>query len=267
MSAPRRVSASQLKTIRSRLSDRDHAVLGSIRSFRLITNDQLRRIHFNDHASLDTSKRICRRTLQRLHSLGLVRRLERRIGGIRAGSAGYINAATPLGHRVLGTAARRRWREPSAGFVDHTLAIAELGSMALRLSLNAGHELLAFEPEPEAWRHFHDGLSQQVLKPDLALRIADEHIERSWFVEVDLGTESRSVIERKCGVYTKYWRTGIEQAKRDVFPRVLWVAPDSARAKSIASTFTRRGIESRLFDTATADHAADVLTDLHHQLN
>ncbi len=262
MSRGTRVSAAQLERTCEQLSERDLTVLRSVRAYRLMRAEQLQRMHFHGHASNDTAKRICRRVLHRLHTLHLTRRLERRIGGIRAGSAGHIYAVTPLGHRLLGSDVRSRWREPSASFVAHTLGVAELASQTVRLARNAGHDVLAIEPEPEAWRIFHDGLAERTLKPDLALRLADQSSERSWFIEVDLATESRTVIWRKCQLYTNYWRLGIEQDLRGVFPRVLWVAPDAGRAEQIDSTLTRAGVEPRLFAVTTVDAAAKVLNGL-----
>ena len=113
MSQRRRVSEAQIQRQREQLSIRDCAVLESVRSYRLMTSVQLQRLHFSDHASEDTAQRICRRVLKRLHTLNYVNRLERRIGGIRAGSAGAVYAIAPLGHRLLASDGRKRWREPS----------------------------------------------------------------------------------------------------------------------------------------------------------
>jgi hypothetical protein len=263
MSRRQRTSESQIQRLRQGLSERDLAVLRSVRSYRLMNAAQVQRVHFASHASTQTSQRVCRRVLKRLHQIDLLKRLERRIGGIRAGSAGHVHALTPLGHRILGTSNRKRWREPSASFVDHTLAIAELGSLAVRLTLDAGHEVLSVEPEPDAWRTYHDGYIETVVKPDLAMTLADETSERSWFVEVDLDTESRTVIQRKCQIYTNYWRTGIEQREHDVFPQVLWVTPDERRSAQIASTFDRPGVEPRLFHVTTADRAPRLLAGIN----
>lgn len=262
MSQRQRVSEAQIRRLREGLSERDLAVLGSVRSYRLMNADQIQRVHFASHASPETGQRICRRVLKRLHQIGLLKRLERRIGGIRAGSVGHIHALTPLGHRVLGTDSRKRWREPSASFVDHTLAIAELGSLAVRQTIDAGGEVLSIEPEPDAWRTYHDGYTEIVLKPDLAMTLADTTSERSWFIEVDLDTESRTVIHRKCQIYTTYWRTGIEQQDHGVFPQVLWVTPNEHRASLIASTFDRAGVEPRLFQVTTAEQAPRLLAGL-----
>lgn len=265
MSQRQRVSEAQIRRQREQLSERDQAVLVGVRDFRLMSSTQIQRLHFSNHSTHDTAKRVCRRVLKRLHSLNLLRRLERRIGGIRAGSASEVYALTPLGHRMLQTEGRKRWREPSAGFVNHTLAIAELASLTIQLVSRSKNDALSVAPEPHSWRTFHDGLIESVLKPDLALTVADRDAERSWFVEVDLDTESRTVIERKCQLYSNYWRAGIEQERFGVFPKVLWVAPDERRAAAIASTFSRTGIEPRLFDVITADRAPTLLAGTSHQ--
>ncbi len=259
----RRIGHRQLARMRDQLSRRDTAVLVSLADWRLLTVRQIQRLHFGEHASEATANRICRRVLTRLADHNLVRHLERRIGGVRAGSAGHTYALTPLGHRLLDNRDRNRWHEPGISFVTHTLAIAELASQAVHLATQ-GDDYLDIEvtPEPRVWRRFHDGHSAVVLKPDLAVDLADPQRQRSWFVEVDLDSESRTVLEAKCRLYTSYWRTSIEQAERGLFPRVLWVAPDQARADHIASTFTRPGIEPRLFQAIAAEHAPLLLAGI-----
>ena len=127
MSTPR-IGRTGLHRLRSQLSDRDMQILLSVRSFRLLQIQHIKRLHFVGHATDGSASRICRRVLKRLSDLRLLTRLDRRIGGQRAGSAGFVYSLSPLGHRILGTPTRHRHREPSFGFVAHTLAIAELAT-------------------------------------------------------------------------------------------------------------------------------------------
>jgi hypothetical protein len=63
--------------------------------------------------------------------------LDRQIGGIRAGSSGYVYSLGAVGHRLLHPdRTRRRLHEVRDGFLQHTLAIAEL-YVSLRQRNNA----------------------------------------------------------------------------------------------------------------------------------
>ena len=79
------------------------------------------RAHY--HASQLAGARICRRVLARLTDERLLARLQRRVGGVRAGSASFVYALGPIGRRLLDE--RHRYTEPSQLFLDHTLAVAD----------------------------------------------------------------------------------------------------------------------------------------------
>jgi hypothetical protein len=124
-----RVYRSQVERLHESLGPRDLAVLDQVRDLKLMSGAQIQAVHFPllDHATADAAGRASRRVLSRLVREGVLVRLERRIGGIRGGSAGFLYLASPLGHRVLdGDGPRRRVREPSLAFVNHTLAIGQL---------------------------------------------------------------------------------------------------------------------------------------------
>ena len=73
----------------SELSTRDLAILGDLARLRLLTGRLIERLHFQDGSPL-TAARKSRSSLQRLYEWGLIVRLERQIGGIRAGSSGFV---------------------------------------------------------------------------------------------------------------------------------------------------------------------------------
>lgn len=256
----RRLSARGLDRLRVGLSDRDLDVLQSLREYRLLQSHQLQRLHFADHASLASGARVCRRVLRRLSEQRLVVRLERRIGGARAGSAGHVYALSPLGARLLGQTTRKRHREPTAGFVAHTLAIAELGTSLTAAVWNSDLVGWQLQTEPQCWRTFHGAGHQMTLKPDLAVTLTDQDYELRWFVEIDLATESKTVIQRKCQTYTAYFRSDQEQAAHGLFPKVLWVVPHDERARQIETAIaSAQRIEQRLFAIVTTEQALEVL--------
>lgn len=262
MSRPRK-GGRALAALRTELSERDLAIVRDVRSLRLIGARQIERMHFPpaNHATALTAARSCRRVLERLTRDRLLLRLTRRIGGVRAGSASFIYAIGPVGDRLTTDGEpRRRHQEPSAYFVDHTLAVAEI-VVRLQEAAHAGTlDLVTVEAETECWRP-SGGLSGRWLKPDLFVSVAAGDYDYRWFVEVDRGSEHRPAIVRKCQAYAAYYASGREQARHGVFPRVLWIAPHETRAGWLREvTSSTAKVEGRLFVTCTADDAVTVLS-------
>lgn len=226
----RRVSRRRLHAIEAQLSHRDYAVLASVERFRFLTAEHIEALHFGTHASAESGARTCRRVLERLRRERVLGVLNRRVGGVRAGSQGLVYFMDTVGDRIQrgGEASRRRRRfpEPSARFLDHTLAIADV---AIGISAEAhasGAELVQVVPEKEARRTYADRLGGvQVLRPDLYVELAarpgDQEVQ-AFFVEVDLGHESLPTVLGKCQQYESYCQAGIEQRDFGGFPRVVW---------------------------------------------
>lgn len=260
----RRLGRRGLVSLREQLSERDLGVVGSVDQFRLLSARQIEALHFSASASALTAARSCRRVLERLTRDRLLVRLSRRIGGVRAGSASFIYALGPAGHRILHDDTTRRWREPSETFVVHTLAVAQL-IVDLTVVARAGvTDLVGYETEPSCWRTFSNGLSgPATLKPDLFVTTADSTSELCWFVEIDLGTESSGAIRRKCQTYHDYWASGHEQHRHSVFPKVLWIADTERRAGLINRAITgARVLHQPLFAVIATAGATDVLAGL-----
>src|SRR5262249_57426890 len=95
-------------------------------------------------------------------------------------------------------------------------------------------ELVVFQAEPNSWRQY-TGEHGRILtiKPDAFAIIANQEWENRWFIEVDRATEHRPTIIRKANDYIRYWHAGTEQRTHDVFPRVMWIAPDDNRADQL----------------------------------
>ncbi len=265
MSGPRK-GRRQLGQLRAETRARDRAVLGDVARWRLLSARQIERLHFaqGDQAATALSRaRSCRRSLERLVRERLLVRLERRVGGVRAGSASFVYSIGPVGQRLIGwPGPRRRWREPSALFVAHTLAVSEL---YVRLHEAARRGVLELstppQPEPECWRSLPGMGGRSLLKPDLAVHLVAGDYEYRWFVEVDLGSEHQPALVRKCRAYEAYYRSGVEQAEHCVFPRVLWVVPDDARAGVICRVVEQApGLTAGLFVVATNDQAVAMLS-------
>jgi hypothetical protein len=252
-----RLHRRQLADIRALLSTRDLAVLQSVAAFHFLTSSQLQLLHFIDHASAATAARVCRRTLLRLRDLRLLQPLDRRIGGLHAGSAGYVWQVGLAGDRLLRdgdeNAARRRRKEPGLRSLDHCLAVADVHLTLVTLKQSGVIELLTSDTEPDCWRPYLGiGGARQTLKPDLFAATATADYEDRWFFEIDRATESLPTLLRKCSEYERYRRSGVEQRDHGVFPLVVWVLPNTARLERLqAGTRQTRGLDGDLFRLTT----------------
>jgi hypothetical protein len=248
------------------LSPRDLAVVRALAELRFMTTRQLERWHYLGATPLARA-RAARRGLERLTSLGVLTRLERRIGGVRAGSAGYVYALDLAGQRIaarygwLHVERTRRQREPGRTFLRHILAVAEVHVRLIESDRAGSWELIQRQSEPTCWRSFAGpGGGHLTLKPDSFAVVATPTLELSWFIEVDRDTESAATIERKLSAYVAYWRSGREVARRGVQPRTLWLAPNARRVGQLRSAIGRLPLEARpLFVVAAFDHVIEAI--------
>lgn len=236
------MTALRVQALEPHLTDRDIRILEDLEQHRMLTARQIQRLHLpvrplGSHATVSAATRGTTRILLRLEALGVVTRLDRRIGGLKHGSAATIWQIGGAGERYLrarrGDTDRRRYHQPNTSFIAHTLAVADI-AVTLRERATAKHfELLALDAEPACWRVFNAASGSVTLKPDLAVVTADERTETHSFVEVDLGTEHAPAIIRKCRLYQQYFQTGIEQAEHGLFPAVVWLTSTPTRATTI----------------------------------
>ena len=227
---------------------------------------QIQAIHFpaGVHVSELSATRARQRVLMRLIRDGLLVPLERRVGGVRAGSAGLVVAPGPLARRVLVRAGlRRRFHEPTARFFDHTLAAAQLVVDLTLAARDAQIESVEVECEPDCWREFPAAAGRRVVRPDLFLALGVQGYELLWFCEIDRGSESLPTVLRKCRLYAEYYQAGVEQSRHGVFPRVCWITPDESRAARLSDAITKqRDLPERLFVVTPGDKAIGALSSI-----
>lgn len=258
-----------LRDVLGQLSGRDLAVLDLVAEHRFLSTGHVERFCFYDHASPDSGARSCRRVLTRLERDRLLERVPRRIGGLRSGSSSSVWMLTSTGQRLRnlrsGSGAVGKIRAPGSAFIAHYLGIADV-RLTLTEAARSGHLVVTqVQIEPRAWRPFTGrGGAREILKPDLfavTAQSVDAEFEDHWFIEVDRGTESIPTLLRQCRVYETYRRTGLEQKRAEVFPRVLWVVPDERRADKLTSALaTAQGLDRTLFVVTPAER---VLTAVH----
>jgi hypothetical protein len=209
------VSTKALGKLRGQLSERDLQIVRQVGELRLMSARHIQAIHFpeGEHENGPAATRARQRVLERLNRERLLTRLERRIGGVRAGSAGFVLALGPIGQRLLAAnGPRRRTYEPTLRFFDHTLAITQLVVDATVASRDGGLDLIECQAEPKCWRQLTGFGGRRLLRPDAYLALGVGGYELRWFIEVDRATESLPVIRRKCRLYADYYQSGKEQA-------------------------------------------------------
>ena len=232
-----RVTAAAVDRVTSQLTPRDEQLVRDLDRLRVATSGQLQRLRFSELGGTH-GDRTRRRVLARLVALGVLVTMERRIGGIRAGSAGLVFSLDILGQRLArqlevtaGAAARPRHPgTPTERFLRHSLAVSELYVALVEATRDSNITLDAFESEPACW--WPDGAGSWV-KPDAALTISSGEIEDRWNVEVDLATESLPTLGRKFRSYLDLYERGATDPT-GVLPRVLVTVPDERRLHATA---------------------------------
>ncbi len=264
----RRLSAAGLVALAGELSERDRAMTETVARLRLVSCKQLEVLFFAEVARTSSRARLARRACARLVEHGVLGRLERRVGGVRAGAAGHVYYAAPAGLRLVaywqgeGLRRPRARYEPTRAFVRHAIGVSDL---YVRLVVadreDDALKLLAFESEP-AQVFVGPGGARSVLRPDAFARLgvgADHASELHAFLELDLGSEGRQVLARKCRAYIAAWRSGIAP----VFPMTIWVATTERRAEVLREVCASMPPETwKLFAVTTPERLIDLLAGI-----
>jgi hypothetical protein len=181
--------------------------------------------------------------LQQLHELGVLARLERTVGGQRAGSAGFVYRLGSAGQRLManehGGAIQRPWT-PRPAWLRHALAASHLYVVLRLAEAEQRLRLLDYQPEPLAWRRFQAVGGQAVtLKPDGFARYELPDALVSSFLEVDCAIDSSGV-----------------------FPETLWLVPDQRRRAVLQRVIDQHPAEARrLFRVGCYDQARQLFTE------
>jgi len=259
----RRAVAARLLALDGELSVRDREITETVRRVQLVSGEQVRRLFFTDSQNPATSARLARRTLARLVERGVLGRLERRIGGVRAGAAGHVYFTAAAGQRLLaywqgeGLRRTRSPYEPTRALVRHTLAVAECYVLLVEAARAGVGELLTFEVEPRQ-AFAGAGGARMVLRPDAFVRLeVGEYEERAW-LEIDCATEGRRALARKCRAYLAAYQAGVEP---QVFPRVVWVTTTARRVELLSEVCASLPAEAwELFAVTTHEQLLGLLT-------
>jgi protein involved in plasmid replication-relaxation len=247
--------------IQQQLSPSAHAIISTLATVRVATGKQIERLHFNNGTNI-SRVRMRNIALRRLTDLGVLARWRKPNGGHGGGSDSYCYALDRAGQMVAMPDKPNYWREPypSAPFLAHRLAVTELYVLCHEIAAR-GLTLRAFDPEPLCWRQL-SGYSRRTIRPDARLVLYDGHYKYYWFIEVDMGTERLERIKDKLKLYSLYRASGKEQAKRKVFPGVLFLVLDQERKQRIEALIRRQSsYAQQIFWVELQQDAYTVLTD------
>lgn len=258
------ITRTRARHVAEQLKPRQYDLLSTIAKLNVATGHQLAQLR---EARTASKQRLLRSDLAELVNLRVLARLDRRIGGARAGSDGYVYALDLVGQRIIRPdrgSYRAPWT-PQPSHLGHALAVSQL-YVDLQLSSTTLTRLARFDAEPAAWRTFHGpGGARLVLKPDGFVIIAGPGYEDRAFVEIDRATESLPRIIHKAKTYIAYYQSGREQAADGVFPLVHWIAPHQLRAECLGEALSRLPAEHwRLFTVSTDQDAVNRLISGTH---
>lgn len=246
------------------LSARDAQILRDLARVRLLTGGQLERLHFHTLATANARGSARRRALNRLSRLHLVTTVPRRVGGVRAGSAGLVYTLDARAQRTRAlwdpaslAAAGSRTRRPWAigwPFVQHTLDVAELYVQTRERERAGQLRMMRYDAEPASWFPSTVG----TVKPDAFLIVEADGWEQHWWLEVDRATESIPTVRRKLSRYLRLYEQG-SAGPAGVLPTVLLTAPDARRRDQLMALLRQLRVPDGFMSVATFDRAMEHL--------
>lgn len=252
------LTSHRLADLRDRLDDRDWSLIADLRRVRVLDGLQVQRLH---HGDGDAAKARRVRQLGRLSRWQVIRRLERRVGGVHAGSASGVYALDIAGQRLAQVAddQRRRPWTPSSPFLRHALTVSEVFVQLVARQRSGRIELDRFDTEPDCWQPYNDhGGRRQVLKPDALVVAAVGEFEHWSFLEVDLATETTSRVRAKMRAYIEYTSMRAPMDSFGVVPAVVWATPSEDRAEQLRAVARTVRDDRVAVTVCTAGQATDV---------
>jgi len=219
------VSASPL------LSSREQQVLALVGRFRFLTSWHVQSLLFNGVRMTPASKEvIARRTMKALVDARLLQRVARPMGGVAGGSSPHVYCLSVRGASLLASdeSSLPKRKVPRGTFLlRHALSTADfvigLQDSAAR---NSAHRLVEWSCDWET----AERVGSKDLIPDASFIYQSRSMELHAFVEIDLGTMNSKEFAAKIGRYLDLFSAGTWRERLQVWPTVLTLAPDPARA-------------------------------------
>ncbi|MBB4910597.1 replication-relaxation family protein [Actinophytocola algeriensis] len=195
-----------------------------VAQFKQLNTRHIRASLFNELASATPPDRTLRRLVEQHYLARLQRRL---VGGSHGGSSQHVYQLGRAGWTLLD--------KPGAFWAPRAINLHSLGIADCFVAFKQAEQrdelvLLEFITEPEC----HASVGPVQLTPDARFEVGDRArgVRIAYWLELDRGTEHRSVIAEKC---SRYWKA-LHNWQQEVFPTVLFVTPDLQRAQQLAQT-------------------------------
>lgn len=150
------------------LTEKEREILTLLAQCRYATTKQIVALYFQDSQHSRTAFRRANLLLNQIKNRQLINHLERRIGGVRAGSGSFVWYITIKGLKALHRPQRFKNKyEPTAHHLEHTLAVTQ-AYVFLKLLEEAGKiQLERFNFEPTCHRTYATFSGKKIfLKPD-----------------------------------------------------------------------------------------------------
>jgi hypothetical protein len=211
------------------LSQADAAVVRLVGQFK-----QLSSVHIQTACFADTSAMTLSRHLNRLVLQKYLARVGRRSTSVQGGSGAYVYQLAPRGW-IFVQRDGRYW--PYRAIDLHKLHCADIYIDLLNAERGGTLKIIRFGLERAV---------SPVVRADiaLALGVIETNKRIDLYIEVDLGTERPKRIEAKLN---GYWDTYRRTPKDSTFPAVIFVVPDTYRAKQIRTVIAKRYKDTGLF--------------------
>ena len=233
------------------ITDRDRALLESLTMFRLIDREQARAI-----AGFKSIGRVNRRLLKLVRA-GMLKRF---FMPTKAGGVGALYTLTPQAIRLLGADVRPIQRGSDALLTTDFFAVHQLATNSVLL--RAKHAL----GDGVATRllTFRSVLSKSVpLLPDGYFELSTQAALYPMFLEVDLGSESLKIIEKKSLLYISLATSGeYERLFKHLRFRVLVVTSSERRLESFRKVISKHTTRIFWFSTLNAINSDGLLAPI-----
>lgn len=223
------------------LSEREERTLVLIARFRFLTSIQLQSFLFEGSRTTPQSQAVlARKTLRSLANSKLIQRLPRPLGGSGGGSSPHAYCLAPKGARVMaadGSHLPKRKVPQGTFWLRHALATADFALGLQRAAQAPGQQLVEWSCDWE----IEQRMEATRLVPDAFFVYQAHGLELHAFVEIDLGSVNSKAFATKIGRYLDLFTSGTWEGRLSVWPTVLTLTPDAARARLL-----RRATESAL---------------------
>jgi len=232
-----RPSADQASRLASRLTERDRRIALDCYDHRILTTEQLRRLHFHN-------RRVAQRRLGELYQLGVLERF-RPVWRQGEGSTPYHWLLDHAGTQIVAAlielpAAQLNWRRDhshalaSSSKLNHQLAVNDFFSRLAEDARACGGALAEWWGERRAAAAFAGRLA-----PDGYGRLQLKNESTSFLLELDRGTEPHQRLREKTDRYTR------ELPQSDLAhqqPLVLLLTPTPTRTAAAADSLAGSSI-------------------------